>query len=568
MDAVTDPVTEEIVVCKGAQIGYSECVRNCIGFWIDLQPGPCLIVNPDQKSAEDFSDECLTPLLENSPALVKHQTHRARDRTVHRMRLDTMSIFLAWAASSAGLKRRPIRYLILEEPDDYVAFSGAGGDPIAKAEKRVTTYGDKGQARKLIGGTPSTKRGNIWKRLQNCAEIRYFWIPCPHCDKYQRLVWGGAGDGPGVKWPDIAGDRAQQADQIEQGNLAYYQCEHCKGEIRDHHKPGMLRRGVWASEDQAVTPDGRVVGPRKQSKRVGFHISSLYSPWVAFGKLTAEWLLAQDDRQALIDFINQRLAEPYETTSAEIKLTAVEAKANGAPPALIVPKWATRLIATADTQGTNQNDGYFYYVIRAWGTGWRSQLIDAGVVSTSDELRAACFGRTFDYFGQTAQVQYLLIDSGGPRWNEIYSLALSDPARIKPTKGANRKLVVMVDRRHQKEHGVTLWEIDTRQSKDQLHLLIHHDDPTLWAVNDRATPDYLKQLTAEHKIVNAQGVELWELKPGRPANHFLDCEQQQVAAAWAEGCGMSAPAQDTPQPQSVGEPRVSPSQYMQRDKRW
>ena len=59
---------------------------------------------------------------------------------------------------------------------------------------------------------------------------------------------------------------------------AYYECEHCHAAIRDSDKPEMLSAGMW-------------VASRPEIKGIaGFHINSIYSPWVKFEKLVAEWV--------------------------------------------------------------------------------------------------------------------------------------------------------------------------------------------------------------------------------------------------------------------------------------
>jgi hypothetical protein len=49
---------------------------------------------------------------------------------------------------------------------------------------------------------------------------------------------------------------------------------------------------------------------------------------------------------------------------------------------MVVPKWARLLIATADTQGTDERPATSGTSIRAWGYDYRSQLIDFGVASS------------------------------------------------------------------------------------------------------------------------------------------------------------------------------------------
>lgn len=535
-DLISRPGIEEIVCLKGAQIGWSDACRNAIGYWIDLHPGPCMILMPDEKSARDFADERLSPLVENTEAVRRHMTGRAWDKTKRRVRFDNMSLFLTWAGSKTGTKSRPIRYLVCEEPDEYPSFSSTGGDPLAKAEKRITTYADKGLARVLIGGTPTTRRGNVWKRWELCPVRYHFWLPCPHCSGYQLLLWKQ------VKWPDLSDepDRAKRAAKVESDSLAFYECEHCKKPIRDHHKPRMLRRGIWATEDQAVTADGRVVGPEPKGKRVGVKISGLYSPWVTFGKLAKEWIESQGDTQALCDFVNQRLAEAFEEERQKTEPTLIESKAKGAPAPGIVPIWATTLIATADTQGVDELTGHFWYVVRAWGHEYRSQLIGYGLCRSKEELKTQTIDRTFETEdSQLVTPNMLLIDTGGPRWNEIYQFSLTDN-RIHPAKGSAHSRTWPVTERPQKRHQVVLWEIDTEQSKDLLHRLIHSPDATLWLPHNSIGPEYAQQMCSESKVFNPrENREEW-VEIVKNNNHLWDCEHMQAAAAWRMGCATVA----------------------------
>ncbi|MGC4033680.1 MAG: phage terminase large subunit family protein [Tepidisphaeraceae bacterium] len=576
LDLASDPLVEEIVCIKGAQIGWSEVCRNVFGYWVDLDPGPTMILMPDQKSAEDFKVERIDPLVKNTPAVRRHLTSRAWDDTKHRIRFDTMTAYFVWAGSKSGTKSRPIRRLICEEPDEYPPFSSTGGDPLSKAEKRLTTYKDKGRAKVLLGGTPTTRTGNITKRWGMCALRYHFWVPCPHCNGFQRLFWKQ------VKWPGAEAneERAAHAERVKSVGLAYYECEHCKGRIDDHHKPRMLRRGLWANEDQAVTVDGRIVGPARVAKRVGVSISGLYSPWVLFGQLASEWIEAQGDPNALADFINQRLAEPFEEQRQKTEPDFIRQKVqvkqqNGdwkvdenAPQPFVVPAWAITLVATADTQGNNDQDGYFWFTVRAWGYGYRSQLVDFGAVSSKDELIQRTINRQYQMAGGQRSVSPigLWVDSGGPRWSEIYQLAIADQ-RIHPVKGSADKRTWMVDERVQRNRqNVVLWMVDTEQSKDLTHRLVHDPDRTLWMPHAAIDDLYCKQMSAEAKVFDpVQKREVWT-EIVKKNNHFWDCEQYQSAVAYRLGCGMPDPSGQA-KPATVS-PESDPYNPLARSRRW
>lgn len=572
MDAVTEPGVEELVVVKGAQIAFSEGIRNILGFWIDREPGPCLIVMPDQKSAEELIDERIKPLIQYTPAVARHLTSRAWDVKRSAIKLDTMSIYVGWAGSSQAMKSRPIRYLLLEEPDEYVTVSGAGGDPISKAMKRITTYAAKRRARVVIGGTPTTRLGNVWKAWESCIDQRHFWVPCPNCGAYQRLYWKS------VKWePALDGESPKQhAGRIQDTGAAWYECGRCAQEIHEPNKSAMLNRGKWANTEQSVTPEGKLVGPTIRSRRVGFFISAVYSPWVSFAKLAAEWIESQGDVEKLCDFINQRLGEPFEQQRAKTEPGMIQAKVQDrdgnpiaeSPEPMRVPLWAKALIATADTQGADEQSGYFWYVIRAWGLDFRSQLVDFGVCNSKQELVARCLDRYVPMGKGNVQPQMLLIDSGGPRYLEIYQLAQSDH-RIHPAKGFDheKKRWNMVTEVLQKKHDVVLWEIETEQSKDLLHRLIHAPDRTQWMPHNQINRDYCRQMSSESKIYHPQKKRESWVEIVKDQNHLWDCEAMQAAAAWRVGCGIPEP-EPAPEPARVAKPARRENEYLPDRNDW
>jgi phage terminase large subunit GpA-like protein len=557
IDATVRRGVEEIVCLKGHQSGWSETCRNMAGFWIDLQPGPVLVLMPDENAAEQFRAERIEPLMTETPAVAQHVSKRKRDATKYRIRFTSgCNVYFAWAGSKSGTKSRPIRRLICEEPDEYPPFSSTGGDPLSKAEKRLTTYRATGRSTLLLGGTPTTKKGNVWKRWELCAARYHFWVPCPHCGGFQTMVWGTGKGGPGVKWPAMAHvDRSKRAEAIKFGSLAFYQCEYCPTPIHDHHKPAMLKAGLWATEDQAVTRDGRIVGPEPEARRLGFKVSSLYSPFITFGELAAEWLESQGDPNKLADFVNQDLAEPWEEQRAKTDPSVIAERAAGAPKPMVVPAWARWLIATADTQGDDEQRGHFWYTIRAWACEYRSQLVDFGVCHSKGELIERCFERAIpvDGGGTPVVASKLFIDSGGKRWLEVYEMAQADD-RIIPTKGASKPMLSMVAEKPQKGHNVTLWLIDTQQAKDHLHRLIHDPDRTRWMVHREVNADYCSQMASEVKTFDPkENRELWVTV--NKQNHLWDCEALQAAAAFRLGFGQPEPQQEPEHREDPGDPQ-------------
>ena len=80
MDAISDPTVTRVVVAKGSQVGYTECLGNIIGFHIDQDPAPILVVQPTVEMAEAWSKDRLAPMIRDTPCLAgKVQSPLTRD---------------------------------------------------------------------------------------------------------------------------------------------------------------------------------------------------------------------------------------------------------------------------------------------------------------------------------------------------------------------------------------------------------------------------------------------------------------------------------------------------------
>ena len=54
---------------SSAQVGKTELVLNTIGYYIDYDPAPILVVNPTIEMAQTFSKDRLAPMIRDTPAL-------------------------------------------------------------------------------------------------------------------------------------------------------------------------------------------------------------------------------------------------------------------------------------------------------------------------------------------------------------------------------------------------------------------------------------------------------------------------------------------------------------------
>jgi phage terminase large subunit GpA-like protein len=515
---------------------------------------------PSEAAAEQEIKERVRPMLASCPTLRAHVSPHPHDNTLSTIKLDTMTLYFGWAGSPQSLAANTCRYGRFDEVDKYPPFAGREADPISLGKERTATYLHR--KRHYITSTPTTREGAIWKAWESCGDRRRFHVPCPHCGAYQVLAW------PNVKWPKLAiADKVQRADEIERCRLAWYECGNpsCKSRIEESQKPKMLERGVWASEAQTVTAAGKVEGDRPHSKRVGFHLSSLYSPWRTLWEMAAEFIRAEGDIGATMNFRNSRLAEPFEVQISKREASTVATKATMAASlgrageARVVPNWAVLLIATADVQ-----KDHLYWQVDAWGYEQRSKRIAVGVAATFEEVYRQVFAPDVAYqseSGGVVHVQTLIVDSGY-RKDEVTEFARRDTARVHIAKGLSTYFGPIAEMKVERASGVTVWNINTKQSKDTLDRLIGDPDPLRWQVYADIGDEFCSQVTSEHKILDPQTKqEVWAKKSSGAANHFWDCSANSCAVATAMGAASPKPAE--PAPAAIeGDERKSSSSWV------
>lgn len=254
------------------------------------------------------------------------------------------SVVLGGANSPRFFRRRTVRVLILEEINGYGGSASARkeGSQIKLAEKRTETLGYR---RKIyLNSTPTTKGECEISEQFARSDQRFFHVPCPECKVGQRLEW----------------ERLRYKDRATPA----YECVNCGALIEEEHKDAMVQQGEWI-----------VTQPMRTTR--GYHINALYSPFVRWSVLVEEWVSAQGDPEALRVFVNTALGEAWEDREAQDVQDTVRARAKQYEPegaTWRVPRGACVLVCGVDKQ-----DAELHYVVRAYGPGEQSWLIEWGI---------------------------------------------------------------------------------------------------------------------------------------------------------------------------------------------
>ena len=508
MDEFRNYDTEEIVFVKSTQIGGTEALLNMLGFVIQQDPAPTMIVYPSDQLGERAADYRLKPMFRASKVLKERWWENASSKL--EQQFDGMHISITGANSPADLASQPIRFLFLDEVDKFPGASKKEADPIKLARERTKTYHNR---KIYMTSTPTLRTGHIWKAMEDADAVKHYFVPCPHCGELIELKWNQ------VRFPDKEG-----MTYAERADLACYVCQSCGGVIRDQDKPEMLRYGEWRTvEQKAETP-----------RKVAYWINVLYSPFVRFSEMAAEFLSSKADPEKLQNFVNSWLAEPWEDTKLKTSADLVMDRQTDLPE-FTVPDWSKLLTAGVDVQESS-----LYWTIRAWGDYITSQNIVHGQAYSFREIESVMNLNYKREDGSDMVVQLALIDSGD-NTDAVYDFTASNSDWALPCKGSSHPMmthykVSTVNRPGSRAQGQQLIMIDTGKYKDMIAGRMKKENGTgSWMVYQGCDLEYAEQVTAEHKV-NEKGaggrvVQVWRQKTSHADNHYLDAEVYAMCAA-------------------------------------
>jgi phage terminase large subunit GpA-like protein len=495
MDALLTRGVREIVCMKSTQVGWSEILNNIIGYFIDADPKPMMMVQPTDRTAKDYSKKRIAPMIAACPALkakVREPTSRRPGNTMLLKEFDGGFLKIAGANAGAGLRSDPIAVLLLDEVDGYPDDVEGEGDPVEIATRRTDTFHD---AKILKGSTPGKPKGLSrieadWER----SDQRRYYVPCPFCNHFQVLCWRDSK----TAVHRLVWEKDENGEPVP-GTVRYI-CAGCGQGIDEKYKQRMLDAGYW----QATYPDRKVIG---------FHINALYSPWrLNWHELAQEWTEAQENPEKLKAFVNLRLGETWDEggESFGAHVLAARREQYAAP----VPRGVAVLVAAADVQH-NRIEAQ----IMGFGKGEESWLIahevfwgDPGL-EVDPETGMDVWARLDEFLlrqwrhevGALLMPAITLVDSG-MHADSVYDFVLPRQhtrRRIFACKGVDYlSKPGLVQEGTTKRSKIRLWVVATHAAKDRVfaRMKIPAPGPGYMHLPDWVTEEYLEQLTGEKKI--------------------------------------------------------------------
>lgn len=526
LDSFTDPLIEHIVVVAASQVGKSETINNMVGYCIDQDPGPILLIQPTIDDVKRYSEMRIAPMIRETRCLKRKVADpKSRDAANTKRQKSFPGGVLVMTGSNVAhdLSSMPIRYVFGDERDRWATSAGSEGDPWELAVARTRTFYNK----KMVEvSTPTVKGASAIENSYNLGTMERWKTQCPHCGEYVELTFDNI---------RFEYDAAENGDKkIFHISEIFYVCPECGG-ISDEHTM-KSQPAKWV----ATVPEAR-----KHHKTRSFWLTAWVSPWATWESIILQFLQAGTDSAKLQVVYNTQFGELWEERGDIASEDDVMARREVYEAE--VPDGVLLLTCGVDTQ----DDRLEYEVVghRRYGETWG---IKKGVIlgrpdteEVWERLDEVLSHKYKFKSGVSLQISLTFIDEGGHFTQEVRQHCLARQYdHVFAIKGANRpdipytappkkqKIVV-----NGKVIGqVWVYEIGVNAGKQKIVDNLRVQSPGAnychFPLRDDYGNQFFKQLMSEHLayVPKLKHPWQWQKIPGHERNEAFDIRNYNLAA--------------------------------------
>ena len=526
LDSFTDPLIEHIVVVAASQVGKSETINNMVGYCIDQDPGPILLIQPTIDDVKRYSEMRIAPMIRETRCLKRKVADpKSRDAANTKRQKSFPGGVLVMTGSNVAhdLSSMPIRYVFGDERDRWATSAGSEGDPWELAVARTRTFYNK----KMVEvSTPTVKGASAIENSYNLGTMERWKTQCPHCGEYVEVTFDNI---------RFEYDAAENGDKkIFHISEIFYVCPECGG-ISDEHTM-KSQPAKWV----ATVPEAR-----KHHKTRSFWLTAWVSPWATWESIILQFLQAGTDSAKLQVVYNTQFGELWEERGDMASEDDVMARREVYEAE--VPDGVLLLTCGVDTQ----DDRLEYEVVghRRFGETWG---IKKGVIlgrpdteEVWERLDEVLSHKYKFKSGVSLQISLTFIDEGGHFTQEVRQHCLARQYdHVFAIKGANRpdipytappkkqKIVV-----NGKVIGqVWVYEIGVNAGKQKIVDNLRVQSPGAnychFPLRDDYGKQFFKQLMSEHLayVPKLKHPWQWQKIPGHERNEAFDIRNYNLAA--------------------------------------
>lgn len=555
---MSDDDIELLVWMKSTRVGYTKCVNFKVAYNIAEDPATILVFQPNDGKARDWAKDELKPLIRDMP-IVGEKIIRTREDD-----LTMKKAFYGGYVSSRGGKAvsnyasATARDVIFDEYDRFPDDVEGEGDPYSLGVKRIESFWN---GKVIIGSTPRIKDHSKTEDKFNETDMRYRYVPCPHCNHYQTI------DFPNLIIPQEYRDGVKHwhTDKTK------LKCINCEEMIEHKQKKGMDTKGRWRqtqvfyccdewqkpkdnnnwyyNEDKNDKKNGEALCKhcnttaeynRLGRKKRGYHIWAGYSfqPNTTWEKVAEAFVDALGNLEKMKSFKNTWLGETFEEKNIKLDSNSlienIESYRN-------VPNSAKIVVMTVDTQ-----DDRLEYLITAYSEGETSHNIKVGKIMGDpinqfvwDELLKIKRTSLQTDDGKEVNIYRGFIDMAGHKTDEVKKFCRRYKNDFIMIKGDSHEVKTNDSRPvaslkiSEKEKDTIMW-VATTKAKDIIfeRLALNQSDYGFIHHNDSFDNEWFDQLTAEKKVFrkNKKGYVEGTYEKTRERNEALDLVAYGLAA--------------------------------------
>ena len=526
LDSFTDPLIEHIVVVAASQVGKSETINNMIGYCIDQDPGPILLIQPTIDDVKRYSEMRIAPMIRETRCLKRKVADpKSRDAANTKRQKSFPGGVLVMTGSNVAhdLSSMPIRYVFGDERDRWATSAGSEGDPWELAVARTRTFYNK----KMVEvSTPTVKGASAIENSYNLGTMERWKTQCPHCGEYVEITFDN------IRFEYNAAENVDK--KIFHISEIFYVCPECGG-ISDEHTM-KSQPAKWV----ATVPEAR-----EHHKTRSFWLTAWVSPWATWESIILQFLQAGTDSAKLQVVYNTQFGKLWEERGD--MATEDDVMARREVYEAEVPDGVLLLTCGVDTQ----DDRLEYEVVghRRFGETWG---IKKGVIlgrpdteEVWERLDEVLSHKYKFKSGVSLQISLTFIDEGGHFTQEVRQHCLARQYNhVFAIKGANRpdipytappkeqKIVV-----NGKVIGqVWVYEIGVNAGKQKIVDNIRVQSPGAnychFPLRDDYGKQFFKQLMSEHLayVPKLKHPWQWQKIPGHERNEAFDIRNYNLAA--------------------------------------
>lgn len=526
LDSFTDPLIEHIVVVAASQVGKSETINNMVGYCIDQDPGPILLIQPTIDDVKRYSEMRIAPMIRETRCLKRKVADpKSRDAANTKRQKSFPGGVLVMTGSNVAhdLSSMPIRYVFGDERDRWATSAGSEGDPWELAVARTRTFYNK----KMVEvSTPTVKGASAIENSYNLGTMERWKTECPHCGEYVEVKFDN------IRFEYEAAEKGDK--KIFHITELFYVCPECGGISDEHTMKNQPAKWV------ATVPEAR-----KHHKTRSFWLTAWVSPWATWESIILQFLQAGTDSAKLQVVYNTQFGELWEERGDMASEDDVMARREVYEAE--VPDGVLLLTCGVDTQ----DDRLEYEVVghRRFGETWG---IKKGVIlgrpdteEVWERLDEVLSHKYKFKSGVSLQISLTFIDEGGHFTQEVRQHCLARQYdHVFAIKGANRpdipytappkkqKIVV-----NGKVIGqVWVYEIGVNAGKQKIVDNLRVQSPGAnychFPLRDDYGKQFFKQLMSEHLayVPKLKHPWQWQKIPGHERNEAFDIRNYNLAA--------------------------------------